>query len=370
MKTLAVTLEYPPQAGGIASYVYNFAKHSRDFVVYAPSVKGGEEFDRENKWKVIRQKPYFNFCWPRWTRMIFQIWKIIKSEDIKLIHVHNVLPSGYAAYFFKKILKIPYFVFVHGTDLEMAARNPFKRAMLKKICGGAEKIVANSEFLKKKLSVRLGNLKKEITIVYPCPADDFFEPSDAEELKKLRTQLALEGKEVIITVSRVAEGKGYPHLVRLMPKILEKVPNLAWIIIGDGPKKEAIMDLVRKNNLQNVVRYLGKLPLKKLPKYYQIADLFVLLTHPDESREESWGTVFLEAAASGLPVVAGRGGGVEEAVINLITGLIVDTYQTHGALSAVTDLLKQKEYAKSMGASARERALKEFRWEKQIEKLF
>ena len=122
-------------------------------------------------------------------------------------------------------------------------------------------------------------------------------------------------------MARLVEGKGYPHLIRLLPEILNKIPNIVWLVIGDGPKKKAIMDLVQKYSLQNIVRYLGEVPYQNLPLYYQSADLFVLLTHKDEQSEEGWGTVFLEAGASGLPVVAGRVGGVEEVVANLQTGL-------------------------------------------------
>ena len=129
------------------------------------------------------------------------------------------------------------------------------------------------------------------------------------------------------------------------------------------------MDLVQKYSLQNIVRYLGEVPYQNLPLYYQSADLFVLLTHKDEQSEEGWGTVFLEAGASGLPVVAGRVGGVEEVVANLQTGLLVDIYQDAGVISAVVELLHNEEYAKKMGAAGRERAQKEFNWDNQIRKL-
>jgi phosphatidyl-myo-inositol dimannoside synthase len=175
---------------------------------------------------------------------------------------------------------------------------------------------------------------------------------------------------VIITVARMTEGKGYPHLIRLFPKILEKIPNLVWLIVGDGSKKDEIIKSIQKNYLQNVIRFIGRMPYVELPKYYQLADLFVLLTHSDESAvEEAWGTAFVEAAACGLPVVAGRGGGVEEAVQNTITGLVVDVYQDQSIISAVTELLRNKDYAKQMGQAGRERVIREFNWSEQLRKL-
>ncbi|MDD4476794.1 MAG: glycosyltransferase family 4 protein [Patescibacteria group bacterium] len=370
MKTLIITLEYPPTTGGIASYVYNFAAHlsAEETIVYAPQAKNSKEFDLKNNWKTFRLNPYFPFFWPRWLRLFWQIRTIVKKEKIAIIHVHHALPVGYVAYFIKKFYKIPFYIFLHGTDLEYAARAGSKINKLAKICRFADKIIVNSIFLKNKLLSKIENLEN-IETIYPCPADFFFSSVSEEELRILKAKLALENKKVILTVARMSDGKGYPHLVRLLPKILKKIPNLVWLIIGDGPKKNIILEMIQKNNLQNAVRYLGEESYADLPKYYQLADLFALLTHKDESAEEGWGTVFLEAAASGVPVVAGRAGGVEETVENLVTGLLVDAYQDQSVISAITDLLRESEFAKKMGQAGKERVLAEYTWEKQIMKL-
>lgn len=370
MKTLIVTLEYPPQIGGVASYVYNLAKNlpREDVVVYAPKMAGDAEFDKKTPWKVFRGRQFSLFLWPRWIKMLVEMWNLVEKENIKKIYVHHALPVGYAAYLIKKFKRIPYTIFFHGTDLKVGLAG--KKNKLKKVCEGAEKIVVNSSYLKNKFQAAFEDLKKEAIAIYPCPDDAFLQVVPEVELRKLKSQLALDGKSVIITVARMTEGKGYPHLIRLLPKILEKAPNLVWLIVGDGPKKDEIISLIQKNYLQNVVRFIGKVSYTDLPKYYQLADLFVLLTHPDEATaEEAWGTAFVEAAASGLPVVAGRAGGVEEAVRNLETGLVVDVYQDMSIVSAVTDLLREKDYAKKMGQAGRERVIREFNWPNQLKKL-
>ena len=370
MKTLIITLEYPPQIGGVASYTYNLAKNMSgdDVVVYAPKMEGDVNFDKKNKWKVLRANPFFWFTWPKWVRMLVQVWDLAKKEKVQIIYAHHALPVGYIAYLLKKFQKIPYVVFFHGTDLDLGIKN--KKNKLKKICAEAEKIVVNSEYLKNKFQSAFEDLKKEITVVYPCPDDIFSRRVPEPELKKLKSQLALEGKKVIITVARIAEGKGYPHIIRLLPKILEKVPNLVWLIVGDGPKKDEVIKSIQKNFLQNVTRFIGKIPYTELPKYYQLADLLVLLTHPDESTaEEAWGTAFVEAAASGLPVVAGRAGGVEEAVQNMVTGLVVDVYQDQSIISAITELLRNPDYSKQMGQAGQARVLHDFNWPEQLKKL-
>lgn len=371
MKRLIVTLEYPPQIGGIANYVYNLAKHlpPEEVVVYAMPDKQAKDFDSQNSWPTYRLKPYWSFVWPHWLRLFFQISTLVSAEKIEMLYVNHVLPVGYVAYLIKKFKKVPYTLFLHGTDIGMASSTPSKRKKFIQLCMNASAVVVNSEFLKNKLLSVVENLSN-VRVLYPCPSDNFLEVvKNQEEVDLLKSQLALNGKRVIITVARVAEAKGYPHLVRFMPEILKQVPNTVWLIVGDGPKMNEVVAMVQKNNLQNVVRFLGAVAPADLSKYYHLADLFVLLTHKDENREEGWGTVFLEAAACGLPVVAGRVGGVEEAVVDKQTGMVVDIFQEKETVGAIVKLLTDKELAHTMGVAGQTRVKQNFKWSNEILKL-
>jgi len=372
MKSLIVTLEYPPIVGGISTYVYNLASHlaADEVVVCAPKNNGDKDFDSKQAWKTYRVEPYFFLFWPRWLKLYFAVSKIVKKEKIDHLYVQHVLPVGYVAYLLKFFKKIPYTLFLHGTDIELAlsSRGKFKKFL--KICRSADKVVVNSEFLKNKLLAAADGLK-DVRVIYPCPSDFFFDDlTDRSEIERLRSQLALGGKKVIITVARMVEGKGYPHLIRILPEVLKKIPNLVWLVLGDGPKSKEIFSLVEKNNLQNVVRLVGTVEAKNLPKFYALADLFVLFTHRDEHHEEGWGTVFLEAAACGLPVLAGRVGGVEEAIKDHFTGELVDILQTKPTTEAVVSLLSNKDLLKQYGLAGKERVFKDFRWENEVKKLF
>ena len=371
MRRLIVTLEYPPQAGGIASYIYNLAKHlpAEDTVVYALEEKGDKEFDAQNSWKTYRLKPYWKFIWPHWLRLYFQLSTLVKLEKIEMLFVNHVLPVGYVAYLINRFNKVPYVLFLHGTDIVLATATPAKRKKFIKLCLAAQYVVVNSEFLKNKLLGIVENLT-DVRVLYPCPNENFFLPvQNQTEIGLLKTQLALTGKRVIITVARLAEGKGYPHFIRFLPEILRQVPNAVWLIVGDGPKMDEVVGLVQKNNLQNVARFVGSISPADLPKYYRLADLFVLLTHKDENKEEAWGTVFLEAAACGLPVVAGKVGGVDEAVQDGVTGKVVDIFQEKETVAAIVELLKDKEMAAKFGQAGQARVVNSFRWKNEVKKL-
>ena len=372
-KTLIITLEYPPQVGGIATYIHDLANtlDPKKTVVLAPKMTGMREWDEKQAYKIIRKNPLFpRFMWPRWIRLVWQTWRIIKKEQIELIMVHHVLPVGYAASIASKVTKVPFLLFSHGTDLLAASKSPWKKKRIAGVSAKASKIIFNSESLRNRYIQLFPQFESSTLVMYPCPEKTFLTPPETAVIEELKNTYALHGKQVMLTVSRFDEGKGFPHLLRMMPKILEQVPHLVWMLIGDGPKKEYMLGQIQKNNLQNIVRYVGEVPHEDLKKFYYLADLFVLLTHPDEGREEGLGLVFLEAAAAGLPVVAGKSGGVEEAVIHTETGLVVDLY--HGDPSVIENIvamLKNHEYAEELGQHAQDRIKTEFVWEHQVKLL-
>lgn len=372
-KTLIITLEYPPQVGGIATYVHDLADalDPKQTIVLAPWHAESAAWDSQRKYRVIRKKLLFPFfIWPRWIKLCWIVRRLVKKEGIELIMIHHVLPAGYAGVIVKLFKKVPFLLFSHGTDLITGTHTKWKRTMVARVARHTEQIIFNSESLKHRFLRVLPQFENISMVLYPCPEAGFLTPPKEEELAQLREQYALEGKQVLLSISRLDEGKGFPHLIRIMPDLLHYAPNLVWVIVGDGPKWRATLEMIYKNELQNVIRYVGMVPHEALKPYYYLADVFALLTHPDEGREEGLGLVFLEAAAAGLPVVAGKSGGVEEAVIHDQTGLVFDVHQQLPDITkALIELLGNREYAREMGKKAQMRIQTDFQWQRQIELL-
>ena len=374
-----MTLEFPPQVGGIATYTHDLANalDPEKVVVLAPggadefaSVKQKAEWDAKQKYKIIRKKMLWpNFLWPRWIPLLFQVINIVMKERVKVIFVQHVLPVGYVGIVMKKVFGVPFLLFSHGTDLVAGTGTAWKKKMVKKVSKVAEVLVFNSHSLQDRFLRVLPQFEKKSFVLYPCPESRFFESPSNEQIDRLRRQYALEGKQTMLSVSRLDEGKGFLYMIRYMSKILESVPNLVWFIVGGGFKKDMIMDAIRKNNLQNVVRFIGEIPHEELPVYFYTSDLFVLLTHPDEGREEGLGLVFLEASAAGLPIIAGRSGGVPEAVLDGETGLVVEATNKDQVTLAILKLLQEKAYARQLSTAAKDRMIKDFNWPKQIKLL-
>ncbi len=371
-KILIITLEFPPQIGGIATYVDQIASgfDPEGVIVIAPKDPATEEWDKTRKYRILRKNMLFpKFIWPRWIPALWHTYRIVKKEEIKVIFVQHMLPLGYAAVLVKKLFKIPFLVFSHGTDFILATNKRRKTFFSSFVFKSSEQVITNSQSLKRRFNLRLPKFSDKTTILYPCPDQDLFIEPSTEELNDIKHRFALSGKKVILSISRIVDGKGFPHLLSAIKEIVKTDPNIVWLVIGDGPKKELFLDLVQKNNLQNIVRYIGNVPHKDLKVYYYTADIFALLTHPDHGFEEGLGLVFLEAAAAGIPVVAGKSGGVEEGVSHMYTGIVVDTYQHDQAVNAIATLLENKEFADRLGRQARERVKAHFNWQHQLKRL-
>ncbi len=374
-KTLIITLEFPPHIGGVATYVHDVA-HALDpekTIILAPKVPSDfkEEVQGEDRYQCIRKNLLFpRWLWPRWLKLCWLVWLICRKEKIELIMIHHILPAGYPAWLMRKFLKIPYLVFSHGTDIAAASRTKWKAFMAQKVALSSEQIVCNSDSLARRLLIRFPKLAGKVSVVYPCPQEIFINPVEPEKISELKQNLALQGKKVILSVARLVDGKGFPHLVRVMSEVVKINPTIVWIIIGTGPKLQQIITDVEKNNLQNIVRFIGDVPHDTMPPYFQAADLFILLTHPDNGQEEGLGLVFLEAAAAGLAAIAGKSGGVEEAIRNGQTGLVFDVYrESKSIVESIVTLLRDTSYRQSLGKNAQQRIKAEFNWPHQLERI-
>ena len=370
-KILIVTLEYPPQIGGVASYITNFAAHYTDqeFIVYAPKISDHDEsYDAAHPWRVIRKKQLLRWWWPRWLAMLWQCYVIVRRERITDLHIHHVLPGGYVGLFLKKVCGIRYTIFLHGTDA-IHGQRPQKINQLRFVLQHADAIVVNSTYLQGVVE-KIAPKAVPSRVINPCPSNFFIESTPSEgDITFLRERLALHSKRVILSVGRLVEGKGYRQLLELFPRLLSRFPNLTWVIVGTGPLEHAIVERARELQVASALRFIGVVPPERLRLFYALADIFVLLTHKTSRSTEAWGTVFLEAAAAGIPVIAGRGGGVEEAVCHGVTGMVVDTEHPQEIVTSICNLLEHPEEARRLGKAGQERIRESFTWEKQLSRL-
>jgi phosphatidylinositol alpha-1,6-mannosyltransferase len=188
---------------------------------------------------------------------------------------------------------------------------------------------------------------------------------------EVRRRHGLSDRPVVVCVSRLVPRKGQDVLIRALPAIRRRVPDAALLCVGGGPYLQTLQRLAREHGVEDAVVLTGSVPWAELPAHYDAGDVFAM---PCRTRRaglevEGLGIVFLEASATGLPVVAGRSGGSPDAVLDGETGHVVDGTSVDEVAGSVAALLADPERRRAMGAAGRAWVEKEWRWDLLAERL-
>ena len=180
----------------------------------------------------------------------------------------------------------------------------------------------------------------------------------------MRERHGLGEAPTVVCISRLVPRKGQDTLVRIWPRVQQAVPDARLLLVGTGPIGDSLEDAVAAAGLGRVITFTGEVPWSELPAYYRTGDVFAM---PCRTRlagmdVEGLGLVFLEAQASGVPVIVGDSGGAPETVRHGVTGLVVDGDDDEDVLAAVVDLLADESRRRTMGAAAVEHARSRWAW--------
>ncbi len=316
------TLEYPPQKGGVASYL-NGLVHAFGgglYVVHASDV-------------------VWNF-WPRWLPLV----GVMRRDHSKYgLLVSHVLPVGTAALFAKFCGGRSYSVMFHGLDLLSAERSRWKRWLVKTIVQHAYLLIVNSHTTADILARFTSRASLVLTPgIFP---KRLLSKKDA----RVTLGVGLEEK-VVLAVARLVPRKGIDVLIEAVHS-LKTVARL--VVIGQGPDQA---------RLERLTPLLTHVTDQERDLWYAAADVFALPVREEKNDVEGFGIVFLEAAMAGLPVVAGQSGGVSEAVVDGVTGALVHPRDAVALAKAIDAFLKDPLRAEVFGNAGKRRVLESFRW--------
>jgi phosphatidylinositol alpha-1,6-mannosyltransferase len=194
---------------------------------------------------------------------------------------------------------------------------------------------------------------------------------DPAARRTVRQDYCLGDAPLVLSVSRLVARKGQDALIRAVPRLRDRVPDVRVLIVGDGPDRGRLESLIDRLQVRDQVRLAGSVPWADLPAHYASADVFAM---PCRTRGlgldvEGLGLVFLEASASGLPVVAGRSGGAPETVLPGRTGTVVDGRNVAELADAVGELLADPARAAAWGAHGRDWVTREWTWQASADRL-
>jgi len=368
-KALLITLDFPPTIGGAGLYYGNLceALEEKSIIVLAPHRKDEVEYDTKRRYKIHRENLIYKIFWPHWLKTYFLAKVSLKKDKPDVIMVGNVLPLGYIGYLFKKLHKKPYLVFCHGMDVAMQNISWWKKYWRKRILLSADYLIANSEFTKNILK-NIGVGESKITIINPCPAT--IPEIDESKIESIKNQHDWQDKKILLYVGRLVKRKGIDIVIKSLPDVIKQVPDLVYVVIGDGTEKKYLKDLAADIGVSKNVNFLGAKDVSELPKYYGAADAFIMITRASESGDlESFGMVYLEANQFSLPTIASNVGGVSETVLNGQTGILLDDISSDTVASTIIKLFSNPELLNTLGVQGKRRVDERFLWKFQADKL-
>ena len=183
-------------------------------------------------------------------------------------------------------------------------------------------------------------------------------------MDELSNKYNLNDKIILITVSRLVKRKGHETIIRILPELLNEIPNLVYLIVGTGTYLSELKKLVDRLNLNNQVIFLGAVSDQTLATLYKLSKIFIMPAKDIQGDVEGFGIVYLDANSFGLPVIAGNTGGVKEAVLDNKTGILIDPNNKGELGQAILKLINDKElYSKMSQAGIKHVVL--FNWLKQ-----
>ncbi|MCC3772983.1 glycosyltransferase family 4 protein, partial [Streptomyces sp. UNOC14_S4] len=354
-KTLIVTNDFPPRPGGIQAFLHNMALRldPADIVVYASTWKRGQEgaeatarFDAEQPFQVVRDRTTMLLPTPRVTRRAVGL---LREHGCSSVWFGAAAPLGLMAPALRRAGARRLVGTTHGHEAGWA-QLPASRQLLRRIGEGTDTLTYLGEYTRSRIAGALTDEAAARMVQLPPGVDEkTFHPGSGGEA--VRARLGLADRPVVVCVSRLVPRKGQDTLILAMPRILAAVPDAVLLVVGGGPYEQDLRRLADETGVAASVRFTGAVPWEELPAHYGAGDVFAM---PCRTRRggldvEGLGIVYLEASATGLPVVAGDSGGAPDAVLDGETGFVVAGGSPAQSADRIVTLLRDPALRARMG---------------------
>lgn len=281
------------------------------------------------------------------------------------VHAGRILPEGLAAFIVARIARLPLVIYAHGEEIT-GCRNPRKMRIMSHVYQRADRVIANSDFTRDEL-LDMGVHPERIVVIAPGVDLERFRPGLAVE--DLRRQLALAPEQaLILSVGRLQRRKGFDQVIRALPALLAKGCDVHYAVIGIGVDEDYFRQVAKDTGVEPRVHMLGHVPAEDLPRWYNAASVFAMPNRDVNGDTEGFGMVYLEAAACGIPALAGIAGGTGGAVVDGVTGIRVDGESVAAVADALETLLRDESASARLGEAAYRRAVAEFGWDSVAQK--
>ena len=374
LRPLMITELFLPTKGGTAvSFDDDFRRlGGKEVHIITADVPGAAEFDSNHPNSIHRLvlerrewlKPESLLIY---TKLFWKSLWLVLTTRTTAIFAGRALPEGLVALVVGRLTRRPVLIYAHGEELTGWGRGRKFKAMCFTM-QRADWILSNSDNTRDTLVNLLGVDSNRVALTYPTVDEERFHPAPPDD--ELRRSVGVTGnKKLILSVGRLLNRKGFDNLIRSLPMLLEQGLDIEYALIGIGSELEYLQDLASEFDVTDRVHFLGHVSYEDLPRWYNACDLFAMPNRDIDGDNEGFGLVFLEAAASGKPSVAGKAGGTGSAVVDGETGLLVDGESVAEIAKVLGHLLKSPEESARMGHAARQRVLENFIHQRRVDQL-
>lgn len=367
VRHLLVTNDFPPKVGGIQSYLWELWRRlpPEDVVVMTTPYADSGRFDAEQRFRIVRVREPVLLPTPRLAR---RINRLAADAGAELVVLDPALPLGLVG----SHLERPYAVVLHGAEVTVPGRLPGSRNLLRRVIAHSSLVIAAGGYPEAEGRRAVGRAHFPPAVQVPPGVDpERFHPLGAIDRAAARARLGLPRTgPLVVSVSRLVARKGMDTLIEAAALLQQGRSDLTVAIAGSGRDHPRLQLLARRARVP--VRLMGRVPDADLPALYGCADVFAMCCRNRwwGLEQEGFGIVFLEAAACGIPSVAGDSGGAADAVIDDGTGIVVRRPDDAGEVAgAIGRLLGDPGLAAAMGQEARRRVEAEFGYDGLAERL-
>jgi len=285
---------------------------------------------------------------------------LMTTRKVNLIHIHFMWRTGLLCALVGRLLGKPTVLGLAGSDvyhplIHPKFLSPFYLKVVKTIIN---LLITTSEDLKEK-ALKNGFPPRILAIPQGVDLERF---DFKIEREKTREQLGVSKEPLVLSVAQLIPRKGLAYLIRAVPEVLKSVPNVKFIIAGEGPERPKLEEEIKHLEIGNTVKLVGGAPYDMVPKFYAAADVFVLPTLYDAMPHAVY-----EAMAMEKPVVATKVGGIPEVIESGSDGLLVDAEKPDEIAKAIITFLKNPELATRLGKNALKKIKEGYTWEKIVQ---
>lgn len=368
-KVLVVTNDFPPRPGGIQTFVHELVRRldPTQVVVYASRWRGWEQFDATQPFRVVREDTRVLLPTPA---VRARAVALLQEEACDAVLFGAAAPLGLIGPALRGAGARRLVALTHGHEAGWA-QLPGARGLLRRIGDGVDTVTYLGEYTHQRIGAALSpQAAARMVRLTPGVDTEVFRP-DPQGRATVRGRYGLGDRPVVVCVSRLMPRKGQDTLIRALPEIRRQVPGSSLLLVGGGPYRDRLQKLAADRGVAPHVVFTGSVPFAELPAHYAAGDVFAM---PCRTRRggldvEGLGIVYLEASATGLPVVAGDSGGAPDAVLEGATGHVVAAGDTAALVRRVTTLLASPDQARTMGERGRAWVTEGWSWQRQSDRL-